>query len=101
MISYCDVTNIVYPVTMSTIRYCSILEFGRGASNQAVAPGITTPLQRLWEKVLFSVPDELDIDLQSNDIHSTSTRTKNEKQGESTSNHCMVCVVQEKKRVYY
>jgi len=26
------------------IRHCSILEFGRGASNQAVAPGITRPL---------------------------------------------------------
>jgi len=25
-----DVTNSVYPVTMTTIRHCSILEFGRG-----------------------------------------------------------------------
>jgi len=44
MTSQCDVTNSVYPVTMTTIRHCSILEFGRGASNQAVAPGITRPL---------------------------------------------------------
>ena len=28
--SYRDVTNSVYPVTMTTIRHCSILEFGRG-----------------------------------------------------------------------
>jgi len=44
MTSYCDVTNSVYPATMATIGHCSILEFGRGASNQAVAPGITRPL---------------------------------------------------------
>jgi len=44
MSSYCDVTNSVYPVTMTAIRHCSILEFGRGASNQALAPGITRPL---------------------------------------------------------
>ena len=36
--------SIQFPVTMTTIRHCSILEFGRGASNQAVAPGITRPL---------------------------------------------------------
>jgi len=30
MTLYCDVTNSVYPVTMTTIRYCSILKFGRG-----------------------------------------------------------------------
>jgi len=28
----------------STIRHCSMLEFRKGASNQAVAPGITRPL---------------------------------------------------------
>ena len=44
MTSYCDVTNSVYPITKTTIRHCSILEIGRGASNQAVAPGITRPL---------------------------------------------------------
>jgi len=44
MTSYCDVTNNVYPVTMTTISYCSILGFGSGASNQAVAPGISRPL---------------------------------------------------------
>ena len=44
MTSGCDVTNSVYPVTMNTIRHCSILEFGSGASNQAVAAGITKPL---------------------------------------------------------
>jgi len=42
--SYYDVINSVYPVTMTTIRLCSILEFSWGASNQAVAPGITRPL---------------------------------------------------------
>jgi len=46
MTSYCDVTNSVYPVTMTTIglRHCSILEFGKGVSNQAVGPGIPRPL---------------------------------------------------------
>ena len=44
MTSYCDVINNVYPVTMTTIRNFSILAFGRGASNQALAPGITRPL---------------------------------------------------------
>jgi len=29
---------------MTTIRHCSILHFGKGASNQAVTPGITRPL---------------------------------------------------------
>jgi len=29
---------------MTTIHHCSILEFSKGASNQAVAPGITGPL---------------------------------------------------------
>jgi len=43
MTSYCDVTNSVYPVTMTTIHHCSTLEFGR-VSNQTVAPGITRPL---------------------------------------------------------
>jgi len=32
--SYCDVTNNVYPVTMTTIRHCLILKFGRGACNR-------------------------------------------------------------------
>ena len=47
MPSCCDVTNSVYPVTMTTIRHCSILEFGRGASHQALArasPDLCTPL---------------------------------------------------------
>ena len=44
MTLYCDVTNSVYPVTMTTVRQCSILEFGRGESNQAAAPGIARPL---------------------------------------------------------
>jgi len=30
---------------MTTKRHCSLLEFGKGASSQAVAPGITRPLQ--------------------------------------------------------
>jgi len=41
MKSYCDVTNSAHPVTRTTIHHCSILEFGREAYNQAVAPGIT------------------------------------------------------------
>jgi len=44
MTLYCDVTNSVYPATMTTIRHCSILKFGTGAYNQAVAPSITRPL---------------------------------------------------------
>ena len=30
MASYCGVTNSVYPVTITAIRHCSILEFRRG-----------------------------------------------------------------------
>jgi len=52
MTSYYDVTNNVFPVTMTTIRHCSILEFGRGASNQAVArasPDLCMPLHPLYK----------------------------------------------------
>jgi len=52
MTSYHDVTNNVYSVTMTTIRHSSILEFGRGASNQAVAPGITRPLHATDEHII-------------------------------------------------
>jgi len=52
MTSYCYVKNSVYPVTMTTKRHCSILEFVRGASNQAVAPGITRPLHATANHVL-------------------------------------------------
>jgi len=44
MTSYSDVTNSVYPATMTTIRKCSILDFGTGAYKQSVATGITRPL---------------------------------------------------------
>jgi len=44
MTSHCDVTNCVHPVTMITIHHCSILQFCRGAYNQAIAPRITRPL---------------------------------------------------------
>ena len=44
MTSYCDATNSVYAVTMATIRHRSMREFGKGAYNQEVAPGITRPL---------------------------------------------------------
>ena len=44
MTSYCGVTHSVYLVTMTTTCHCSLLELERGASNQAVAPGITRPL---------------------------------------------------------
>jgi len=37
--SYCDVTNSVYPVTMTTIRHRSILEFGRGGIQSSGHPG--------------------------------------------------------------
>jgi len=39
MTSYCDVTSGIYPITMTTIRHCTILEFGRGEYNQASRPG--------------------------------------------------------------
>jgi len=38
---------------MITIRHCTILEFGRGASNQAVAPGITRPLHATATDITF------------------------------------------------
>jgi len=41
MASFCDITHSVYPATMNTIHYCSMLEFGRGACDQTLAPGIT------------------------------------------------------------
>jgi len=41
MKSYCNVTYSAYPVTTTRIRHCSILEFGRRAYTQAVAPGIS------------------------------------------------------------
>jgi len=44
MTSYCDVTSSVYAVTITTIRHCSMREFGKGAYNQEVAQGITRPL---------------------------------------------------------
>jgi len=55
MTSCCGVTNSVYPVTMINIRRCSILEFGRGAYNQAVAPGITRPLHATESTLNFSL----------------------------------------------
>jgi len=45
--SNCDVTNSVYPVTMTTIRHCSILEFGRGHTikqSPGASPDLCTPL---------------------------------------------------------
>jgi len=72
MTSHCDVPNSVYPVTMTTmgLRHCSILELGRGASNQVVAPGITRPLHAidrtslkkcLWKKLKWSDNPRLSI----------------------------------------
>ena len=43
MRSYCDVTNSVYTVTMTTAGHCSIQVLA-GVYSQAVAPGITRPL---------------------------------------------------------
>ena len=48
--SYCDVTNIVYPVTMTTKRHCSILEFGRGhpiKQSPRASPDLCTTLS-VW-----------------------------------------------------
>jgi len=39
MTSYCDITNDIYPVTITTICHCSILEFFKGAYNQASHSG--------------------------------------------------------------
>ena len=47
MMSYCDVTNSVYPATMTTIRHCSILGFGRGypiKQSPRASPHLCTPL---------------------------------------------------------
>jgi len=47
VMSYCDVTSSVFPVTMTTIRHCSILEFGRGHRNKQsprASPDLCTPL---------------------------------------------------------
>jgi len=38
-------------MTTIDLRHCSILEFGRGASNQAVAPGIIRPLLAIGERL--------------------------------------------------
>jgi len=48
--SYCDVTNSLYAVKMTTIRHCSMLEFGKGAYNPKVVPGITRPLHATAQK---------------------------------------------------
>ena len=44
MTSCCNVTNSVCPVTKTTICHCPTLALGRGAYNQADAPGISRPL---------------------------------------------------------
>jgi len=55
MTSYSDVTDNVYPVIMINIRHCSILKFGTGAYNYAVAPGITRPLHATeWRSLKMS-----------------------------------------------
>jgi len=43
MMSYWDVTNSIYLAT-TTIYHCTILEFGKGAYNQAIILCITRPL---------------------------------------------------------
>jgi len=58
MTSFCDVINSAYEVTITTIRHCSILEFGSGAYNQAVAPGITRPLYATAPVSLFVYGDD-------------------------------------------
>jgi len=47
MTSQYDVTNSVYPVIMTTMRHCSILEFGRGhpiKQSPRASPDLCTPL---------------------------------------------------------
>jgi len=47
MTSDCDVTNNIYPVTMTTIRHCLILYFGRGNTikqSPRASPDLWTPL---------------------------------------------------------
>jgi len=50
MTRYCDVTNSIYPVTMTTIRYGSTLEFIRGgiqsSKSPRASPDLCTPLFR-------------------------------------------------------
>ena len=53
------------------------------------------------QKVLFKIADGLEIDLQDNDIQRVHRLEQKKKQGESTSNHCKICVIQKKKRVSY
>jgi len=70
--------------TLVTIRRCSILEFGRGAYNQAVAPGITRLLHatvydsRITSKsvhpcasaeINFAYPFQVFDDAMQSDVH--------------------------------
>jgi len=48
MTLYCDVTNSIYPITMTTMRHCSILDFGRGhpfKQSPRASPYLCTPLR--------------------------------------------------------
>jgi len=51
MTSYCDVTNNIYAVTMTTVHHCSILDFDRGhtikQSNRA-SPDLCTSLYAVY-----------------------------------------------------
>jgi len=48
MTSYYDVENNVYPVTMTTIPCCSILEFGRGHTIKSSRPAHHQTSARHW-----------------------------------------------------
>jgi len=63
MTSSCDVTNSVYPVTITIIRLCTTLELGRGAYNQEVSQGINrslhaTPPHAAWADTDGTTPEE-------------------------------------------
>jgi len=53
MTSYCDVANNVYPVTMTTIRHCSILEFGRGGIQSSSRPEHYQTSSRHWVETFY------------------------------------------------
>ena len=48
MTSYYDIENSVYTVTMTTIRHCSILEFGRAHTIKQLPRGHHQTSARRW-----------------------------------------------------
>jgi len=68
MASYYDVTSNVYPVIITTVCRCSKLEFGRGARNQASAPGITRPLRATAQMFAEDILHTLKMALEANAV---------------------------------